>query len=958
MTYPITLRPHQVRAVDDIDRLFEENPLCKAICSVLPTGAGKTLVKAFLARRAYDRGETVFLIAHRDVLLGQISDALCMYHVPHTFICSDDTRRDITNLNMKKHGDHFYDERSSVMVISVATFAARMRKGTIPQSLLDRVSLWLQDECFVASTPVLTEHGYKPIDQIKIGDKVVSYDETTGRYRVNEVYNLHKNPIKDELVEIKTQSHHSLICTRGHPILTREGWKPAVFITEQDEVLLHETKQEPLRLHSMQKIDNQNDGRSEIQVQESTENLLQQRVFRGVTEECCGTETSTSTCGEMSHVRQQCESGRLSVQQLPKDRSSILQSRMFEGVSENSFQRNHVEDESEVRFGTNERKQPYVQGGCKKEGFGNSERNGSSTKCERWQRSPTDGCRNVPVREIKGQRVSTSGDCPDRSVCSDSQMSETLQGGLWERGTEDSNRSRRELTLCSGETGTGQKEGSGSSWVRVESIEIHEPPDSVRMGDGFTYNLEVANNHTYVANNITVHNCHHLTCGSQWGDLVEALPNAKGVGVTATPIRGDRKGLGRHAHGYFDELSNTTSMLELVKAGYLTRMKVYQPTTLDTTECKRGKNGDYTEKSLAAATKKAGTHITGSAIEYYEKFIWGQPAITFAVNIEHGKEIAKKFNEAGVPTQFVSSKSKESVRKQAVADLRSGKLWNLVNVDLFGEGFDAPAVAGIFMLRKTESYSLYKQQIGRCLRPSEGKEYGYIFDHVGNVALMLEKFGLLTPYHDPEWTLGSYSKSSSNDGDDDSDIPPVMNCPKCHYEGPYYDVIDEVTGEVDLPGFAQPDGSYRCPDEDCGHAFGEDEGEDVVRQIQEKKGELKEMNFDEIADLIEKRDNEIFKPVGELNVYSDGKVGKSIRNRHVNRQNAIDTLRIKINQWCNNVRKETGWTHELVRREFESTFGVNIYAAQVLSAPKATELTEKIQKNETSRTLKTMRKIG
>lgn len=598
MTYPITLRPHQVRAVDDIDRLFEENPLCKAICSVLPTGAGKTLVKAFLARRAYDRGETVFLIAHRDVLLGQISDALCMYHVPHTFICSDDTRRDITNLNMQKHGDHFYDERSSVMVISVATFAARMRKGTIPQSLLNRVSLWLQDET------------------------------------------------------------------------------------------------------------------------------------------------------------------------------------------------------------------------------------------------------------------------------------------------------------------------------------------------------------------------HHLTQGSQWGDLVESLPNARGVGVTATPIRGDRKGLGRHAHGYFDELSVTTSMLELVKAGYLTRMKVYQPTTLDTTECKRGKNGDYTEKSLAAATKKAGTHITGSAIEYYEKFIWGQPAITFAVNIEHGKEIAKKFNEAGIPTQFVSSKSKESVRKQAVADLRSGKLWNLVNVDLFGEGFDAPAVAGIFMLRKTESYSLYKQQIGRCLRPSEGKEYGYVFDHVGNVALMLEKFGLLTPYHDPEWTLDSYGKSSSNDDDDDSDIPPVMNCPKCHYEGPYYDVIDEVTGEVDLPGFVQPDGSYRCPDEDCGHVFGDDESEVVVRQIQEKKGELKEMNFDEIAELIEKRDNEIFKPVGELNVYSDGKVGKSIRNRHVNRQNAIDTLRIKINQWCNNVRKETGWTHELVRREFESTFGVNIYAAQVLSAPKATELTEKIQKNETSRTLRTMRKTG
>lgn len=598
----VELRPHQVEAVDDIDRLFRLNPACTAICSVLPTGAGKTIVKAYLARRELDNGGVPWLIAHRDVLLGQISDALCMYEVPHSFMCAEDTQRDITNLNMKKHGDHFHDPRSPVMVISVATFMARYKKGTIPDSMLKKVTLWLMDET------------------------------------------------------------------------------------------------------------------------------------------------------------------------------------------------------------------------------------------------------------------------------------------------------------------------------------------------------------------------HHLTQGSQWGNLVEALENARGVGVTATPIRGDRKGLGRHAHGYFDALSNTTNMIDLVKAGRLTRMKVYQPTELDTGDLKTTAGGDYNQKKLGEVTMKqersggAGTQITGSAIEYYNTYIHGQPAITFAVNIEHGKYIAQKFNEAGIPTQFVSSKSKESVRKQAVADLRSGKLWNLVNVDLFGEGFDAPAVAGIFMLRKTQSYSLYKQQIGRCLRPAEGKEYGYVFDHVGNVALMLEKYGLLSPYHDPEWTLDAYGKSSSNN-DDGSDLPKTMRCPECEYEGPVFDVYDD-DGDIVMKGFTQPDGTYVCPDEDfCGHAFSDDESEDVVRKIQEKKGQLVEMDFDGIAGLLEKRDKEIFKDVKDVFVHK-GHVGRAILNKHVDRQNAITTLQYKINEWCNDIRVQTGWNHETIRREFEVTFGVNIYAAQVLSAPKATKLAEKIQNNKSSRSLQALRNAG
>lgn len=577
----VELRPHQVVAVNDIYEQFNQG--YQNVLSVLPTGAGKTIIKAHFARQCYDDGEVCVLIAHRDVLLGQISEALCLYQVPHSFICSEATKRDITNLNYKKFGNHYHNERSKVIVISVATFAARLRDGKIPQKLLDSVKKWLMDES------------------------------------------------------------------------------------------------------------------------------------------------------------------------------------------------------------------------------------------------------------------------------------------------------------------------------------------------------------------------HHLTQGSQWGKCIESFPNACGLGVTATPIRGDKKGLGRKAQGYFDYLSNTSSMLKLVKQGRLTPMKIYAPTQLDVGDLKTTAGGDYNQEKLYEKTKSQGSKITGSAVEYYNRFIHGQPAITFAVNIEHGKYIAKKFNEAGIPTAFVSSKSKESERKKAVEDLRSGVLWNLVNVDLFGEGFDAPAVAAVFLLRKTESYSLFKQQIGRCLRPSEGKEFGYVFDHVGNVKLMLEKYGLESPYHDPEWTLESYGKTSASDS---SDLPKMIECPHCSYEGPLFDLYDE-DGDLVFKGFKQHDGSYICPDEECGYAFDDEENELVVKKIQEKQGELVELDFSMVDELIRKRDEEIFKPVTEMSTY--GQHAAANMSRHVDRQNAIVVLKRKINNWCNTLYKETGWSSELIRREFEITFKTNIFQAQVLSAPKATKLATKVQQDDIKR---------
>lgn len=64
---------------------------------------------------------------------------------------------------------------------------------------------------------------------------------------------------------------------------------------------------------------------------------------------------------------------------------------------------------------------------------------------------------------------------------------------------------------------------------------------------------------------------------------------------------------------------------------------------------------------------------------------------------------------------------------------KARELTVLVNVDLFGEGFDLPATEVVSMARPTMSYALYVQQFSLALRLMDGKTEAIIIDHVGNV---------------------------------------------------------------------------------------------------------------------------------------------------------------------------------------------------------------------------------
>ena len=99
---------------------------------------------------------------------------------------------------------------------------------------------------------------------------------------------------------------------------------------------------------------------------------------------------------------------------------------------------------------------------------------------------------------------------------------------------------------------------------------------------------------------------HHVLADNKWGKACEMFPNAQGLGVTATPGRADRKGLGRHADGVFDRMVVGPSMRDLINDGYLTDYRVWvAPEVVDVSDVPIGANGDFVQPKLRAAVHRS-----------------------------------------------------------------------------------------------------------------------------------------------------------------------------------------------------------------------------------------------------------------------------------------------------------------------------------------------------------------
>ena len=221
---------------------------------------------------------------------------------------------------------------------------------------------------------------------------------------------------------------------------------------------------------------------------------------------------------------------------------------------------------------------------------------------------------------------------------------------------------------------------------------------------------------TNIVPDLTIWDEAHILAAKCNRDVFNHYEKTLKILLTATPVRRDGQGLDEFAQA----MVQGPTMRELIDMGNLSDYKAYAPTQLSMQDVGIAM-GDFKKKESAELVDKP--TITGSAINEFKKLCPQGRAIIFAITIEHSEHVAKQFNQAGIKAAHVDGNTDKKIRKQAIDDLRSGKLQVISNVGLFAEGLDIPALDALIMLRPTTSLGMYLQMVGRALRTAPGKEY-------------------------------------------------------------------------------------------------------------------------------------------------------------------------------------------------------------------------------------------
>jgi len=295
---------------------------------------------------------------------------------------------------------------------------------------------------------------------------------------------------------------------------------------------------------------------------------------------------------------------------------------------------------------------------------------------------------------------------------------------------------------------------------------------------------------------IIVDEAHHAIAASTWGSVIKACPNARLLGVTATPIRLSGEGL----NDLFECMVQGPTVKELIDMNALSPYRLFAPAGVDLSGV-HTKMGDFVRSELVDAMNKRS--ITGDAVSHYQRLAPGKRAICFCCSIEHAENVAAQFREAGITAASIDGSMDKVLRQQVLASFSSGDILVLTSCDLVSEGFDVPAIEVAILLRPTKSLGLYLQQVGRALRIFPGKDEAIILDHAN--AVRTHGF----PDDDRDWSLlGSEKRKNTKKSE-----TPVKSCPVC-----FATVPSAVT------------------DCQCGHHF-----EPVAREIEEVEGDLVEM---------------------------------------------------------------------------------------------------------------------
>jgi superfamily II DNA or RNA helicase len=223
---------------------------------------------------------------------------------------------------------------------------------------------------------------------------------------------------------------------------------------------------------------------------------------------------------------------------------------------------------------------------------------------------------------------------------------------------------------------------------------------------------------------IIIDECHHTPAGS-YGRVLENYPEARVVGLTATPFRLDGRGLG----DVFGEIVVAAYTDDLCKAGVLHDPRVFAGKSPDLRRVKISM-GDYALGELSRRTNTE--EQNADIVKTWQAKSAGRRTVAFAVDIAHSQAIVAAFRAAGVAAEHIDGTTPKDEREAILGRLREARTYIVSNCMVLTEGWDLPALETAIIARPTASLNLHLQMIGRIMRACPDKAGAIVLDHAGN----------------------------------------------------------------------------------------------------------------------------------------------------------------------------------------------------------------------------------
>jgi DNA repair protein RadD len=246
---------------------------------------------------------------------------------------------------------------------------------------------------------------------------------------------------------------------------------------------------------------------------------------------------------------------------------------------------------------------------------------------------------------------------------------------------------------------------------------------------------------------MVIDEAHHAVART-YRKLIDAYPDAIVLGATATPCRGDGRGLG----GVFEVMIEAPQAETLIQKGRLVRCRVYAPVDPDL----RGvgtRTGDYIESQLADRMDRP--KLIGDIVTHWHKYGERRKTVVFAVNVAHSIHLRDEFIRSGVRAEHIDGTTAKDERDATLARLASGEIELVANCMVLTEGWNMPDVGCGILARPTKQMGLFHQMVGRIRRSAPGKTDAILLDHSGAVF----RHGL--PEDPIEWTLESDKRAEN-----------------------------------------------------------------------------------------------------------------------------------------------------------------------------------------------------